>query len=195
MIALGEGAWRFALPPGRDGVALLRRLRALPGVHDVVVTDRHGLVCFDPACPPEGVAAALAQPDLDAPEAPQTITLDVRYDGPDLDAVAARCGLAAQEVVARHSAGVYRVESLGFLPGFGYLGPLDPRLVVPRRDAPRPRVPAGSVAIAGTRTAVYPFASPGGWHLLGHLVGGSLFDPHTGPVLRPGDRVLFRAAP
>lgn len=195
MIALGEGAWRFVLPAGRDPVAVLRRLRALPGVVDVVVTDRHALVCFDPASPPADVAAALVQPDTDATEVPRTITLDVRYDGPDLPAVAARCGLAPHAVVALHSAGVYRVETMGFLPGFGYLGPLDPRLVVPRRDAPRPRVPAGSVAIAGARTAVYPFASPGGWHLLGSLVGGALFDPVAGPTLRPGDTVRFRVVP
>ncbi len=195
MIALGEGAWRFELPPGRDPVAVLRRLRALPGVVDVVVTDRHALVCFDPASPPASVAAALVQPDTDTTEAPRTITLAVRYDGPDLAAVAARCGLAPHAVVALHSAGVYRVETMGFLPGFGYLGPLDARLVVPRRDTPRPRVPAGAVAIAGARTAVYPFASPGGWHLLGSLVGGTLFDPVAGPTLQPGDSVRFRVVP
>lgn len=195
MIALGEGAWRFDLPPERDPVAVLRRLRALPGVVDVVVTDRHALVCFDPASPPADVAAALVQPDTDAADTPRTITLDVRYDGPDLAAVAARCGLGPEALVALHSAGVYRVETMGFLPGFGYLGPLDARLVMPRRDAPRPRVPAGSVAIAGARTAVYPFASPGGWHLLGSLVGGALFDPVAGPTLRPGDWVQFRVVP
>ncbi len=196
MTPLGEGAWRLDLPQGADPVAALESLRSLPDVVDVVVTDRHALVCFDPARPPGGVpetlaAAAVAPAVIHA----RAVVLEVRYDGVDLAEVADRCGLSPTEVVALHSAGDYRVETMGFLPGFGYLGPLDPRLVLPRRASPRPRVGAGSVAIAGRRTAVYPFASPGGWHLLGTLVTGTLFDPTRGPTLSPGDRVRFRVVP
>jgi len=196
MTPVGEGAWRFALPSACDPVAVLQRLRAVLGVVDVVVTDRHALVCFDPASPPEGVAEALLCSEASpVEEAPRTVVLDVRYDGEDLSAVAAHCGLSEDAVVALHTGRVYRVEFMGFLPGFGYLGPLDERLVMPRRPNPRPRVAAGSVAIAGGRTAVYPFASPGGWHLLGTLLPETLFDPTTGPRLAPGDRVRFRALP
>ena len=87
------------------------------------------------------------------------------------------------------------VELIGFLPGFAYLGPLDPRLTIGRRETPRPRVPAGSVAIAGGYTGVYPAASPGGWHLLGRALDVSLFDPLRDPpaLLRPGDHVRFVA--
>jgi len=79
------------------------------------------------------------------------------------------------------------------LPGFAYLRALDPRLVLPRRATPRPRVPALSVAIAGPYTGLYPFASPGGWHLLGTAVGFAPFDAHTGAAMSLGDRVRFVA--
>lgn len=116
----------------------------------------------------------------------------VRYDGPDLDEVARQTGLSREEVIRRHSAPWYRVYLLGFAPGFAYLGDLDPALVVARRASPRKRVPAGTVAIAGAQTAIYPLDTPGGWHLVGHtdLV---LFDPAASPpaLFQPGDRVRF----
>jgi UPF0271 protein len=80
---------------------------------------------------------------------------------------------------------------LGFLPGFAYLNGLDPRLIAPRRRVPRPRVEAGSVAIAARYTAVYPFASPGGWNVIGHAEACELFRSDTGATLRLGDRVRF----
>lgn len=114
--------------------------------------------------------------------------------GPDLEAVAAHAGLSPDAVIARHTAGEYSVAMLGFAPGFPYLLGLDPALQVPRRADPRTRVPAGSVAIGGAQTGIYPRELPGGWNLIGRtpLV---LFDPERNPacLLAPGDRVRFRA--
>ncbi len=89
------------------------------------------------------------------------------YDGPDLHAVAAACALSPEEVVRRHRQAQYTAAFIGFAPGFAYLIGGDPRLRPGRRDQPRERVPAGSVAVAGEYTAVYPRASPGGWQLIG----------------------------
>jgi KipI family sensor histidine kinase inhibitor len=113
--------------------------------------------------------------------------------GPDLDAVAEHAGLSRDDVIARHAAAEYTVAMLGFAPGFPYLLGLDRALQVPRRPSPRTRVPAGSVAIGGAQTGIYPRELPGGWHLIGRtpLV---LFDPAREPpcLLAPGDRVRFR---
>lgn len=123
------------------------------------------------------------------------ITIPTRYDGPDLAQVAADTGLSESEVIRRHSQIEYRVYLLGFAPGFAYLGELDPALVIPRRSTPRTRVPAGSVAIAGAQTGVYPLATPGGWHLIG-TTSLRMFDPAREPaaLLRVGDRVRFEPA-
>ncbi len=120
------------------------------------------------------------------------VEIPVRYDGPDLDLVARDSGLTVAEVIARHIAPTYRVSLLGFVPGFAYLGPLDPSLVLPRRTTPRVRVPAGSVAIAGAQTGVYPAETPGGWHLIGRTTV-RMFDPSRTPpaLLAVGDRVHF----
>jgi len=124
---------------------------------------------------------------------PAEHAIEVVYDGPDLDDVARLTGLSPAEVAELHASRVYVVELVGFLPGFGYLSPLDPRLVVPRRASPRPRVAAASLAIAGLYTGIYPLASPGGWHLVGRAVDASLFDPARTPpsLFAPGDRVRF----
>jgi KipI family sensor histidine kinase inhibitor len=120
------------------------------------------------------------------------VVLAATYDGEDLEAVAAAVGRSVDEVVALHSSATYRVEMLGFLPGFPYLGGLPAALHLPRRPTPRVRVPAGSIAVAGALTGVYPSASPGGWHLLG-TVDVALFDAERDPpaLLAPGDRVRF----
>ena len=121
--------------------------------------------------------------------------LSVVYDGPDLDEIAKILRVAPEGVVALHAGCDYQVETLGFLPGFAYLGPVDARLCLPRRLSPRPRVAAHSVGIAAGYTGVYPRASPGGWHLLGRMVGPPLFDPRASPPARlaVGDSVRFRA--
>jgi inhibitor of KinA len=112
--------------------------------------------------------------------------------GPDLEEVAARCGLSAAEVMARHSTAEYRVYMLGFSPGFPYLGGLDPAIAAPRRETPRLRVPAGSVGIAGMQTGIYPQESPGGWQIIGRTPG-RLFRPDRAEpcLLGPGDRLRF----
>jgi inhibitor of KinA len=116
------------------------------------------------------------------------------YDGPDVAETAARSKLSVDELVALHSGREYRAFFVGFLPGFAYCGVLDPRIIAPRLERPRERVPAGSVAIADGQTSVYPLDSPGGWRLIGHTEV-RVFDPaRTPPVLiRPGDRVRFVA--
>ncbi|WP_315808917.1 5-oxoprolinase subunit PxpB [Pseudomonas sp. C9-3] len=116
----------------------------------------------------------------------------VWYAGEDLAEVALHCGLTPTQVIDLHAGRDYRVGAVGFTPGFAYLGELDERLVLPRRATPRTRVPAGSLAIAERQTAVYPQASPGGWHLLGRTAQ-RLFDPCAAPPcpLAVGDRVRF----
>nr|WP_239482176.1 5-oxoprolinase subunit PxpB [Pseudomonas insulae] len=120
--------------------------------------------------------------------------IPVCYDGADLAEVARACGLSIDAVIALHSAVEYRVGAIGFAPGFAYLGELDARLALPRRATPRTRVPAGSLAIAERQTAIYPQASPGGWHLIGRCPW-RLFDAQATPPcpLALGDRVRFVA--
>ncbi|MDP9866325.1 MULTISPECIES: 5-oxoprolinase subunit B family protein [Streptosporangium] len=129
-----------------------------------------------------------------SPAARRTVTVPVVYDGADLDDVAALSGLSAGEVVERHTRRELVVGWLGFAPGFAYLTGLDPVLHVPRLPTPRTSVPAGSVAIAGPYSAVYPSASPGGWRLLGRSLM-AVWDVSADPpaVLTPGTRVRFQA--
>jgi 5-oxoprolinase (ATP-hydrolysing) subunit B len=124
-----------------------------------------------------------------------TLEIPVVYggtSGPDLAVVAHHCGLSVDEVVRLHASRIYTVFFVGFLPGFGYLGQLDPRLATPRRAEPRLRVAAGSVGIGGDQTGIYPLTSPGGWQLIG-LARRTLFDPRRSPpaLLQPGLRVRF----
>ena len=127
-----------------------------------------------------------------AAPAPRVHTIPVTYDGADLDDVATTCGLTVDEVVRLHSSADYVVAFLGFSRGFPYLAGLPAQLHLPRRDTPRARVPAGSVAIASDQSGIYPSASPGGWHLLG-TTSLQLFDPAADPptALSPGDLVRF----
>jgi len=122
--------------------------------------------------------------------------IPVTYDGADLAQVSASTGLSVDEVIARHSGRLYSVDLLGFVPGFAYLSELDSALQLPRRSQPRPRVPAGSVAIAGAQTAVYPLDTPGGWHIIGRT-DRVMFDPSRDPpaLLSAGDMVRFVPTP
>ncbi|HEY3085350.1 MAG TPA: 5-oxoprolinase subunit PxpB [Candidatus Dormibacteraeota bacterium] len=121
--------------------------------------------------------------------------IPVVYDGPDLEEVATELHLSRRRLVELHAAPIYRVFLVGFVPGWAYLGPLPEELVLPRRKVPRTRVPAGSVAIAGQETGIYPLESPGGWHLIGRT-SVRLFLPDSDPpsLFRAGDRVKFFAA-
>jgi inhibitor of KinA len=183
-------------------MAVTRRLRGalLRAVREVVPAYTTISIWFDPL---ERDAAGLAAELLDlASETPATEqvaagrewVVPVRYEGPDLAGVASTLGMSPEEVVRRHQQTSYRVYLLGFVPGFAFLGLLDPALVLPRRSSPRPKVPAGSVGIAGVQTGIYPIETPGGWHLLGRtdLV---LFDAGRDPptLLEVGDTVRFEA--
>jgi KipI family sensor histidine kinase inhibitor len=121
--------------------------------------------------------------------------IPVHYDGPDLDQARATLGLSRERLVQLHCQPIYRVFMIGFCPGWAYLGPLPAELRLPRRAVPRTLVPAGSVAIAGEQTGVYPLPTPGGWHLIGST-SLPMFLPQAYPpiLLRPGDRVKFFAA-
>ncbi len=143
----------------------------------------------------EAVVATTSRLPLGPDRGGRLVEIPVRYggpDGPDLSEVAERLGLDVEAVVRAHAARTYRVYLLGFVPGFAYLGTLPQRLVLPRRPTPRPTVPPGSVGIAATQTAVYPVATPGGWHLIGRT-DLPLWDPEADPPARlaPGDRVRF----
>ncbi len=171
----------------------------LPGVRDVVPTLAALTVHFDPAVTPADEVAFQVQC---AGEHPRTtvqpsrlVEVPVAYggaDGPDLEALATHAGLTAGDVVRRHTSEAYRVFMLGFTPGFPYLGPVDPSLVMPRHRTPRLQIAAGSVGIADQLTGIYPRSGPGGWQIIGRT-SFSLFDP-TRPEpsrLRPGDQVRF----
>lgn len=120
------------------------------------------------------------------------VEIPVRYDGLDLAEVAMSCSLSVEQVVALHSGTEYRVSFCGFAPGFAYLAGLPRELRLARRSSPRPRVAAGSVAVAAEYSAVYPRESPGGWHLIG-TTDVALWDVHRDPpaLLQPGTRVRF----
>jgi KipI family sensor histidine kinase inhibitor len=170
--------------------AQIRLTDVVPGAATVLVV----------AADPGQLATLLAAlPGLDAylRADPETVTSDVieipvRYDGPDLAAVATATGFSVAEVIRLHSSATYQAAFTGFAPGFAYLTGLDPRLVLPRRSTPRASVPAGSLAIADIYSAVYPRRSPGGWHLIG-ITEVDLFDPTRDPpaLIAPGSRIRF----
>lgn len=182
----------------------------LPGVSDIAPAYASLLLRFDPlawnSCTVREAIFKALDPGVrrdDEQEATELgndahiVEIPVCYGdeyGPDLDAVAEHARLSHEEVIARHAAAEYTVAMLGFAPGFPYLLGLDASLHVPRRANPRTRVPAGSVAIGGSQTGIYPRELPGGWHLIGRTPL-KLFDPEREPpcLLAPGDRVRFRA--
>ena len=187
-------------PANRAAVALGAKLlgSALEGLRDAVPGARTLSLFFDPLVLRHDVLRreALsrgAQPP--PPEAPRTLAIGVLYGGemgPDLAELSASAGRTPEEFARDHAAGEYTVAFLGFAPGFAYLTGLDPALHAPRLATPRPRVPAGSVAIGGPYTGIYPAATPGGWRLIGRSAV-RLFHEEAEPpaLLRAGDRVRF----
>ena len=136
------------------------------------------------------VLHAVSAPRETAPRA--SITVAVTYDGPDLAVVAELAGLSIADTVELHTAAVYTVGFLGFAPGFAYLLGTDPSLQVPRRSEPRKSVPAGSVAVAGPYSGIYPRESPGGWQLIGRTAFVPFDAARARPAaLAPGDQVRF----
>ncbi len=170
----------------------------LDGVIDVVPAARTVLVTYG-ADVDIGLLHRLLVEPVDVVADPATAhppgrhtVIEVVYDGCDLDAVADARGLSVDEVVELHCGVVYTAAFCGFMPGFAYLTGLDPRLTMPRRDVPRARVPAGSVAIADNFSAVYPAVSPGGWNLLGHTDAVMWDEAKATPALVvPGSTVRF----
>lgn len=190
---------RGALVELPDNAAAVRLARVLRDERlelvDIVVGHRTVLVTWPGGSPIPELAALVERarpPGLD-PEG-RRIEIPVSYRGPDLLDVARLTGLSAEEVVARHVAADHVVAFLGFQPGFAYLVGGDELLTVPRLDEPRTQVPAGSVAIAGPYSGVYPRSSPGGWRLLG-FTATPMFDAarEAPALLAPGDRVRFVA--
>lgn len=172
--------------------------RREPGILNLHPAYATLLISFDPRLITHGRVEALARAAESAhAELPATalVEIPVCYGGefgPDLDDVAAHCRLTADGVIELHSSAEYLVHFIGFSPGFPYLGGLPEALATPRLLAPRVRVPAGSVAIGGSQTGVYPLASPGGWRLIGRTPL-RLFRPEVEPpaLLAMGDRVRF----
>ncbi|MFM7328488.1 MAG: 5-oxoprolinase subunit PxpB [Bacteroidota bacterium] len=122
------------------------------------------------------------------------ITIPVVYDGPDLSVVAELNGLDEDAVIRIHTSVTYDAYMIGFLPGFAYLGQVDPRIATPRRASPRTLVPAGSVGIAGRQTGIYPLDSPGGWQLIGRTSLRIFDSAREQPCLiLPGDRIKFQS--
>jgi len=205
---LGEFAWLVSFEPRVDADTSARVLdmarsiadQRWDGVRDVVPALTSLAVHLSPKAAAAGEVPGLLAEHL-ARHAESALAegpireIAVSYggvDGPDLAAVADAVQLDPAEVVRRHCAVIYRVFMLGFLPGFPYLGPVDPSIHVPRLSVPRTRVPAGSVGLAGAQTGIYPRESPGGWQIIGRT-SQTLFDvTRTPPAwLGAGDRVRF----
>ncbi|WP_420119974.1 5-oxoprolinase subunit B family protein [Nakamurella sp.] len=172
---------------GTDLTALGRRVLAVTG------SATTGSARADDAT--TGGATTGGPPAGSGVTAPDDLEIAVVYDGPDLAEVAASTGLTVAEVIATHTGTPWQAAFVGFAPGFAYLIGGDPRLRVARHPQSRPRVPAGSVALAGEYSAVYPRESPGGWQLIGHTTA-RLWDETAEPpaAIRPGRRVRFRVA-
>ena len=205
---LAESGLLVELPDviDRDIVARVMALSAaldrtaLPGLLDVVPSYRTLLLAFDPALTDgERLIAVVRRLDQEASgqdvPAGRDVTIPVCYGGalgPDLPDVATHTGLAPGEVCARHAAASYQVACMGFAPGFGFLIGLPPVLATPRRATPRTKVPAGSVAIGGAQTGVYPSDLPGGWNLIGRTPLRLVDFAQPAPFrLAPGDTVRF----
>ena len=175
---------------------------AVAGVRDVVPTYRSVAVYFDPLRTDtdallERITHEAETAGPGALVAGEPLRIPVCYGGdlgPDLPQVAAFAKLSADEVVQRHASATYRVFMLGFVPGFAYLGMVDPEIAMPRRATPRVRVPAGSVGIAGVQTGIYPAETPGGWQLIGQTPMRP-FDPRRDDpfLMKAGDAVQFYA--
>ncbi|UUU35320.1 allophanate hydrolase subunit 1 [Streptomyces sp. CA-210063] len=194
-LPVGDRALLIEVGTGEEAEALhaeLLRRRATGDLSAAEIVPAARTVLLDGLDDPSRLAERLATwevPPVPA-RAEDVVEIPVRYDGPDLSDVAAHWGVDAAEVARIHAAAEFRVAFCGFAPGFGYLTGL-PR-EVPRRATPRTAVPAGSVALAGPYTGVYPRSSPGGWQLIG-TTDTVLWDHARVPaaLLAPGTRVRF----
>jgi len=213
-LMLGDASFtvEFAGLKGIAGARQVRQLRdriqnkvdngQLDGIVDLISASRSLTVCLDPEqmnfSEVRDVVEQLAKvPFTENSEGFERWILPVCYEGenaPDLEDVAKQTNLTTEEVVTLHGSMVYDILFIGFLPGFPFLAEVPEILRLPRRPSPRLRVPAGSVAIANDQTAIYPWESPGGWHLLGRCPV-PLFNPtwSSPSLLTPGGQVSFEA--
>lgn len=205
-VRYGPDAWLlyFADQPGEIAFQRARHISRLlelsPPAHlrEWTISYTSVLLEFDPRhCPqqaPDFPLHCLTEGQEDSPAK----IIPVRYDGPDLARVATHTGLSIDAIIELHCAPLYQVQCLGFAPGFPYLSGLDARLHTPRLETPRTIIPAGSVAIGGSQTGIYPLPTPGGWNIIGSTTQ-SLFDPHQSIThacfLKAGDLVKFVATP
>jgi KipI family sensor histidine kinase inhibitor len=187
-------------------LAIVIHGRALPWMHDVVPALGGLALHFDPDHPElhgeplqaaaSLVAECLKKIDPKGEAVPRTVEVPVCYEpefAPDLEEVAKKTKLSAEQVAQLHAAGEYRVLMIGFAPGHAYMGGLDRKLALPRRAAPRATVTAGSVAIANDQTVVYPYAISGGWNVIGRTPLAVFDASRQEPSLfAPGDQVRFR---
>jgi inhibitor of KinA len=210
IVAAGDAAVTVEFPPrvAPDVHARVRTLaraarqRCGASLRDVVIGYCTVTVFFDPlrldAAWIEGqLLDALAELPDEAELDGAVVDVPVCYGGelgPDLGEVAGYAGCSPDEVIALHSGPTYTVYLLGFVPGFTYMAQVDPRIAAPRRPTPRAAVPAGSVAIAGAQTGIYPSVTPGGWNIVGRTPVRPYDPSRAVPFLfQPGDRVRFRA--
>lgn len=181
-------------------LANLIEMSSISGIVETVPAYATLLVHYDPlivsfAMIKDHLRAKISQAEVITSRPPRRVEVPVRYggeSGPDMESVASHCGLQVEDVIRIHSEKIYTVYMMGFTPGYPYMGKLDDALVMPRLDTPRTRVPAGTVAIAGSQTGIYSVESPGGWNLIG-WTPLKLFDLESdSPFLfSPGDEVKF----
>jgi KipI family sensor histidine kinase inhibitor len=197
LLPVGRDAVLVEVATPQDAVSLATWARERALARDVVPGARTVLLDGLPAgLDPSRLDDLLASWAPTAVELGPKVEIAVRYDGPDLEAVAEAWGCEPTEVGARHRATAFVAAFCGFAPGFAYLTAVPDDLPeVPRLETPRTQVPAGSVALAGRWCGIYPTASPGGWRVIGHA-DATLFDVRREPpaLLAPGTRVRFVAS-
>ncbi|MDX6298422.1 MAG: hypothetical protein QOI51_2279 [Nocardioidaceae bacterium] len=185
----------LASRPGQPGRApLAAPVEIVPAARTVLVDGLPGPVAVERW---QALLAGVSLHDYEAGRSDppgEPVTIDVTYDGADLDVVARVWACSREAVVTRHTRTMFLVAFCGFVPGFAYCVAAEPFPEVPRREVPRERVPGGSVALAGEYCGVYPTATPGGWQLVG-ATSARLFDADRPEpaLLSPGDRLRFRA--
>jgi KipI family sensor histidine kinase inhibitor len=200
IVYLGDG---INLETHRRVLKLLRLLESepVPGVRNLHPAYCSMLIVFDPVRQEHEsleriLAGYIGRLDTVSLADPRTVEVPVCYGGehgPDLNEVASLHGISRERVVELHTSATYVVYFLGFVPGFAYLGGLPQELATPRLEVPRKQVPAGSVAIGGSHTGIYPLVTPGGWRLIGKTPL-QIFDANRPEmsILRMGDHVRFQ---
>jgi inhibitor of KinA len=185
----------------RRAFYILRSL-SRPGIRDIIPSYCSCVLVYDEESTTFASLQAFLEERLEnlqslEPPPPRVHDIPTRYGGklgPDLPFVSSHTKLSVDDVIDIHCSTLYTVFTVGFTPGFPYLGILDARIEVPRLETPRTRIPAGSVGIAQRQTGIYPFASPAGWQIIGHT-DVKLFDPYGEPysLMQIGDKVRFKA--